>query len=62
MSRVPIEVRTDPKRMRPSEVPEVICDPTRIRERTGWQPTISIEQSLHDILEYWRQEQMAAAK
>jgi GDP-4-dehydro-6-deoxy-D-mannose reductase len=61
-SRVPIEVQVDPKRMRPSEVPEVICDATRIRERTGWRPTIPIEQSLHDILEYWRQEQAAAAK
>ena len=62
MSRVPIEVRIDPKRMRPSEVPEVICDSTRIHGQTGWQPTIPIEQSLHDILEYWRQEQVAAAK
>jgi GDP-4-dehydro-6-deoxy-D-mannose reductase len=62
MSRVSIQVQTDPERMRPSEVPEVICDPTRIRERIGWQPTIPFEQSLGDILEYWRQEQVAAAE
>ncbi len=54
MSRVPIEVRPDPERMRPSDVPDVVCDATRIREQTGWEPTISFEQSLRDILDYWR--------
>jgi GDP-4-dehydro-6-deoxy-D-mannose reductase len=54
MSRVSIEVRQDPGRMRPSDVPEVICDATRIGEHTGWRTTISFEQSLQDILEYWR--------
>jgi GDP-4-dehydro-6-deoxy-D-mannose reductase len=56
MSRVAIQVHQDPERMRPSDVPEVVCDATRIRERTGWQTTISFEQSLHDVLDYWRQE------
>jgi GDP-4-dehydro-6-deoxy-D-mannose reductase len=56
MSRVTIEVRQDPNRMRPSDVPEIVCDATRIRERTGWQTTISFEQSLYDVLDYWRQE------
>ncbi|MFC2037559.1 GDP-mannose 4,6-dehydratase [Chloroflexota bacterium] len=37
MSRVPFEVRHDPQRMRPSDVPEVVCDAARIQERTGWQ-------------------------
>jgi len=56
MTDVEIEVRQDPKRMRPSDVPEVICDATRIRQDTGWQPAISFEQSLADILNFWRQE------
>jgi GDP-4-dehydro-6-deoxy-D-mannose reductase len=56
LSRVPIEVRQDPERMRPSEVPEIICDATRIRECTGWETTIPFAQSLQDILEYWREE------
>lgn len=61
-SRVPIEVQQDPQRMRPSEVPDAVCDASRIRERTGWQATISFEQSLQDILDYWRQEKAAAAE
>lgn len=56
MSQVAIEVKQDPERMRPSEVPETICDVTRIRERTGWQTTIPFEESLRDILAYWREE------
>jgi GDP-4-dehydro-6-deoxy-D-mannose reductase len=56
MTDVEIEVRQDPKRMRPSDVPEVVCDATRIRQDTGWQPTISFEQSLADVLNFWRQE------
>jgi GDP-4-dehydro-6-deoxy-D-mannose reductase len=60
MSRVSIEVRQDPNRMRPADVPDIVCDATRIQESTGWQPAISFEQSLQDILEYWRQEKEAA--
>ena len=55
-SRVPIEVRKDPQRLRASETPDIVCDATRIRERTGWQATIPFEQSLRDILDYWREE------
>jgi GDP-4-dehydro-6-deoxy-D-mannose reductase len=56
MSEASIEVRQDPKRMRPSDAPEIRCDSTRIREQTGWETTIGFEQSLEDILEYWRKE------
>jgi GDP-4-dehydro-6-deoxy-D-mannose reductase len=61
MSQVSIEVVQDPQRMRPSDVPEVVCDASRIQKHTGWQPEISFEQSLQDILDYWRQEQAAVA-
>ena len=46
-----------PERMRPSDGPEVVCDAKRIREQTGWQPEIPFEQSLQEILDYWREEQ-----
>jgi GDP-4-dehydro-6-deoxy-D-mannose reductase len=55
-SMVPIEVQVDPSRIRPSDVPEAVADVTRIQERTGWQAAIPFEQSLDDILEYWREE------
>jgi GDP-4-dehydro-6-deoxy-D-mannose reductase len=56
LSQVPIVVEPDPERMRPSDVPDMICDATRLRRQTGWQPVISFEQSLCDVLDYWRTE------
>ncbi len=49
-----IEVRTDPKRTRPSEVPRLVADASRFRRRTGWEPCIPFEQSLRDVLDEWR--------
>jgi len=42
-------------RLRPSDVPIVVSDCEKIREQTGWRPQIPIEQSLRDVLEYWRE-------
>jgi GDP-4-dehydro-6-deoxy-D-mannose reductase len=53
-STVPIEVRQDEARMRPSDVPRRVGDATRLRQRTGWEPTIPFEQTLLDILNDWR--------
>jgi GDP-4-dehydro-6-deoxy-D-mannose reductase len=49
-----ITIETDPTRMRPADVPLVVADSRRFRERTGWEPRIPLEQTLHDILDYWR--------
>ena len=51
-----IAVEPDPTRMRPADVPRIACDSRRFRERTGWAPRIQLEQTLYDILEYWRAE------
>ena len=54
-SRVPsIGVRADPSRLRPADVPVLIGDATKIRKQIGWRPTIPFEQTLRDLLEYWR--------
>ncbi len=49
-----IQVEPDPDRMRPSDIPCVVCDYRKLRECTGWEPAISFEQSLADVLAYWR--------
>ena len=49
-----IAIEPDPARMRPSDVPRVVSDSRRFRERTGWAPQIALEQTLFDVLEYWR--------
>ena len=52
--RVPAEVRTDPARLRPSDEPVLQGDNRKLRAATGWEPTVSIEQIVDELLEYWR--------
>jgi GDP-4-dehydro-6-deoxy-D-mannose reductase len=54
LSPAAIEVRQDPERMRPVDLPRIVCDATKFRQRTGWRPAIPIETSLRDTLDYWR--------
>jgi GDP-4-dehydro-6-deoxy-D-mannose reductase len=53
-SAVPIEVRIDPSRLRPSDNPVIAGDRSRITAETGWAPEIAIERTLADLLDYWR--------
>ena len=55
MSQVEITIESDPDRMRPSDVPDVVCDTSRLRDQTGWRPATPFEQSLADVLDYWRE-------
>lgn len=54
IAAVPIRVEIDPARLRPMDVPIVQGDATRMRAALGWTPTISVEQTLRDTLDYWR--------
>jgi GDP-4-dehydro-6-deoxy-D-mannose reductase len=49
-----IEVRTDPTRLRPSDIPVLRGSFERIERAVGWRPRIPLEQTLDDLLEYWR--------
>ena len=54
MSTVKIEVKQDPARLRPSDVQILLGDNSKFVAATGWQPVIPFEQTLRDMLEYWR--------
>jgi GDP-4-dehydro-6-deoxy-D-mannose reductase len=56
LARCAVTVRPDPERMRPADIPLLIGDPRRFREATGWVPRIPIEQTLADLLDWWRRE------
>lgn len=51
---------TDPALLRPSDEPIIFGDTTRIREDTGWTPTIPIRQTIADVLAF-ELEQYASA-
>jgi GDP-4-dehydro-6-deoxy-D-mannose reductase len=55
LSKVKIKVERDPERMRPSDIPVLVGDANKLKETTGWEPTINLERSLEDILNYWRE-------
>jgi len=50
-----IAVTEDPARLRPSDVPVLVGDASRLTRELGWRPEIPFEQTLRDLLEYWRQ-------
>jgi GDP-4-dehydro-6-deoxy-D-mannose reductase len=53
-SRVRVEVRVDPSRLRPVDVPALIGDPSRLRAATGFAPSGDIEGALRGLLDHWR--------
>jgi GDP-4-dehydro-6-deoxy-D-mannose reductase len=55
MSKSKIKVEEDPARMRPSDVPVLLGDSSKFRDRTGWSPSIPFEKTIADLLAYWRE-------
>lgn len=55
MSKVQVEIKEDPKRMRPSDVPILIGDNSKFVEKTGWKPEIPFTKTAEDLLNYWRE-------
>ena len=56
MSRVPARVRVDAARYRLNDNPVLVGDPTKIRREVAWTPSIPLDDTLADLLDYWRTE------
>ena len=50
---VDIEIRVDPERARPVDIEELRGDHGKITTDTGWNPEISIENTLESLLDHW---------
>jgi GDP-mannose 4,6-dehydratase len=50
-----IKVEVDPERLRPIDADLQIPDTNLFRNSTDWQPQISFEQTMNDLLDYWRE-------
>lgn len=55
MSSADIEVRVDQNKIRPVDVPVIEADITKINAETGWKPDIPLNQTIREILDYWRE-------
>ena len=61
VSGAAVEVRRDPERMRPSDIPAIIGNPKKLRDATGWTADIPLRQTLTDLLAHWRRGTQSAA-
>ena len=52
---VPIEHEVDPSLLRPSDVTLQIPGNSKFREKTGWEPEYSMEQTMEDLLNFHRE-------
>lgn len=53
ISGLKVEIQIDPKLQRPVDVPEFYGSFERAKQELGWEPQISLHQSLQDILADW---------
>jgi len=51
-----IKVEVDEDRLRPIDADLQVPDTTKFREHTGWKPEYTFEQTMNDLLDYWRNE------
>lgn len=49
-----IKVETDPERLRPIDADLQVPDTKKFQKHTGWQPKYTFEQTMRDLLDYWR--------
>jgi GDP-4-dehydro-6-deoxy-D-mannose reductase len=55
-SNVNVTIEQDPERMRPSDLHTLQGDPSKFVDKTGWTRKYELEQTLKDLLNYWREE------
>ena len=54
MSTVKVDIHVDPSRLRPSDLPVLIGDPSRLRQAIGFAPSGDLTGALQDLLADWR--------
>jgi len=53
-TEVKIDVKRDESKMRKVDIPVLVGDNRKIRDEISWSPKIPLEQTLLDLLQYWR--------
>lgn len=49
-----IRIEIDTNKYRPTDVREIKCDNSKIKNEIGWEPKININKTIYDTLQYWR--------
>jgi GDP-4-dehydro-6-deoxy-D-mannose reductase len=53
-SEVAVSIELDSARVRLSDVPQIVGDAGKLHKLTGWLPKIPLQQTMKDLLAYWR--------
>ena len=56
LAGVEAEIQNDPTRFRPSDQPRVCGDHAKLSKDTGWQPEVSMDETLLNLYRYWKNE------
>lgn len=54
-SKVTIQVEVDETKLRPVDVPIIEADTGKLYRCTGWKPEITLDETIKDVLNYWRE-------
>ena len=49
-----VEIELDPEKLRPSDTPVLVGNPSRLMKETGWRLKRTFDEMIEDLLEYWR--------
>jgi len=55
LSGLTVDVHVRPERLRPNDLEVLAGSPRALEARTGWRAEIPLEQTLRDLLAYWRE-------
>ena len=55
LSEKEIRVEVDANKIRPADVPVIEADIGKICQTSGWTPEITLEQTIRETLDYWRE-------
>ncbi len=55
-SKKKITIIQDPAKMRPSDIPDLLGSNSKFVQLTGWKPEIPFDQTLKEMLNWWRKE------
>lgn len=55
MTKKEIQIEINKNKIRPLDVPIIKADITKLNQLAGWKPQIPIEQTIYEILEFWRE-------
>lgn len=55
LAKTNISVEVDEKKFRPIDVPVIEADNTKLKQVTGWKQEISLDDTIEETLNYWRE-------